>query len=313
VNFCAREQLSSVLALRPVPDLENGSRHAAAVRPSSAMKISLIIPAYNEEQLIGSCLQSVAKHGVDQFSEIIVIDNASSDRTAEIAGSFPGVRVVRETRKGLSYARQRGLETATGDLLAFVDADTRLPAGWAHMVQEEFGRSSEIVCFSGRYSYYDGSFFLRTLLNIFWWLSAPLAYQLVGYMVVGGNFVARRTALEVIGGFDLKILFYGEDTDIARRLSSTGRVVFRMRFHNSTSTRRFVKEGLIVTSARYAINFIWPVIFHRPFSRSYFDVRSEAPPAHQHYSSISALATLMVRTLKRMRFKSLTVHGLRQQ
>jgi glycosyltransferase involved in cell wall biosynthesis len=240
------------------------------------MKISLIIPAYNEEQLIGSCLQSVVEHATDQLSEIIVIDNASSDRTAEIARSFPGVRVVREAQKGLSYARQRGLQEATGDLLAFVDADCRLSPDWIHLVRDVFDGLPDTVCLSGRYCYYDGSVLLRALLNILWWLSAPLAYRLVGYMVVGGNFVAKKSALEAIGGFDLEIPFYGEDTDIARRLSSVGRVLFRMRFHNSSSTRRFVKEGVILSCARYVMNFLWPVIFHRPFSQSYLDVRLES-------------------------------------
>jgi glycosyltransferase involved in cell wall biosynthesis len=238
------------------------------------LKISLVIPAYNEELLIGTCLRSVAEHAANEFSEVIVIDNASFDRTAEIAKGVLGVRVVHEARKGLSYARQRGLEEATGDLLAFVDADTRLPPNWIHTVRDVFASSPETVCLSGRYCYYDGSFVLRALLNILWWLSAPLAYRLVGYMVVGGNFVARKAALEAIGGFDLEIPFYGEDTDIARRLSSTGRVVFRMSFYNNTSVRRFVGEGVAVTCARYAINFLWPVIRHRPFTKTYRDIRS---------------------------------------
>jgi glycosyltransferase involved in cell wall biosynthesis len=251
------------------------------------MKISLIIPAYNEERLIGPCLQSVAKNAANQFSEIIVIDNASNDRTAEVAQNFPDVRVVREARKGLSYARQRGLQEATGDLLAFVDADSRMPPRWIHTVRDVFARRPGVVCLSGRYKYYDAAFFLRGILNVFWWLSAPAAYHLVGYMVVGGNFVARKTALEAIGGFNLEIPFYGEDTDIARRLHSTGRVLFCMSFHNCTSARRFVAEGLIVTCARYVMNFLWPVIFHRPFSKSYSDVRSKDP--------LSTVSTLEIR------------------
>ena len=76
-----------------------------------------------------------------------------------------------------------------------------------------------------------------------------------------------------MGGFDATIPFYGEDTDIARRLSAIGQVIFRMNFTNWTSMRRFRAEGIIMTSARYAVNFLWPVVFHRPFSRTHRIVR----------------------------------------
>jgi len=237
------------------------------------MKISLVIPAYNEEKVIGPCLESVGKQGANAFVEIIVVDNASCDRTAHIASAFTRVKVVREARKGLSYARQRGLQEATGELLAFIDADTRLPSDWINMVRDVFARLPHVVCLSGPYSYYDGSLLLRVTLHLLWRTFAPVAYWLVGYMVVGGNFVVKTSAIRMVGGFNLDIPFYGEDTDIARRLSSVGRVLFRMRLHNYTSTRRFLKEGLLATCGKYAVNFLWPVLFHRPFTKSYYDVR----------------------------------------
>ncbi|MCC7004530.1 hypothetical protein IT397_01265 [Candidatus Nomurabacteria bacterium] len=70
-------------------------------------------------------------------------------------------------------------------------------------------------------------------------------------------------------GFDSTIKFYGDDTDTARRLSKFGRVVFDMSFYIFTSGRRFEKSGFIKTNIIYGINFIWPVIFHRPFTSKY--------------------------------------------
>src|SRR3989338_9632627 len=100
--------------------------------------ISFIIPAYNEEHYIGPCLESVLAYAGDSIEEIIVVNNASTDRTAEVAGAFPKVRVVHEPRKGLTYARERGLKEARGELLAYIDADTRLHARWLPIVTEEF-------------------------------------------------------------------------------------------------------------------------------------------------------------------------------
>ena len=105
-----------------------------------------------------------------------------------------------------------------------------------------------------------------------WWF-APIIYRIVGYMILGGNFVARRDALEKMGGFDTNIKFYGEDTDIARRLSEFGKVVFRMDFLVQSSGRRLMKEGIFKTYWVYAVNFLWQVTFKKSFTNHYQDVR----------------------------------------
>jgi glycosyltransferase involved in cell wall biosynthesis len=117
--------------------------------------VSLIIPAHNEEAYIGFCLDSVLQNAAGRFHEIIVVDNASSDRTAEIARARHGVRVVQEMQKGVCFARQRGLEEATGKVLAYIDADTRLPADWASIAERTFQNRPNLVCLSGPYRYYD--------------------------------------------------------------------------------------------------------------------------------------------------------------
>ncbi len=239
------------------------------------MKLSFIIAAHNEEGYLGDCLASVleAARKSRWETEIIVVDNASSDRTAEVAGIYPRVRVVREKHKGLTWARQAGLRAAKGDLLAYLDADVRLPQSWLRIVEEEFERNPKLVCLSGPYRYYDLSGFKKILAEGGWWLTAPLTYKLVGYMVLGGNFVAKREALLKMGGFDTSISFYGEDTNIAWRLHKFGRVKFRMDFFVWSSGRRLTGEGLLKSYWVYGLNFIWGVLFHRPFTGHYKDIR----------------------------------------
>ena len=111
------------------------------------MKISLIIPAYNEEKYINRCISSAEKHSSDLF-EIIVVDNNSTDKTKEIAESFSNVRVIHEKEKGVTRARQRGFLESGGDILAFIDSDTYLNDEWFEILKKEFttfgGPSSSI-------------------------------------------------------------------------------------------------------------------------------------------------------------------------
>ena len=249
----------------------------AAVRDPSSLQISLVIPAHNEEAYIGGCLDSVLANAKGRFHEIIVIDNASSDRTAAVAAARPGVRVVAEPAKGLTRARQRGYLEATGEFVAYIDADARMPPGWFEHAERTFAAHPEAVSLSGPPKYWDASPWQQAVLTCVWWLSAPLAYRLVGYMVYGAHFVVRRSALDAIGGFDHGLDFYGEDTDLARRLAPHGKVLFHMPFTILSSARRFKKEGMFRTNLVYVLNFVWPVLFRRPFTKSHTDVRPTLP------------------------------------
>jgi glycosyltransferase involved in cell wall biosynthesis len=239
------------------------------------MQISLVIPAYNEEAYVGGCLDAVLAAGRGRFHEIIVVDNASTDGTAAIAASRTGVRVVHEPQRGLLAARQRGYREATGAYVAYVDADTRMPEGWFDRVEAAFAATPDAVSLSGPARYWDAGPWQRLALAAFWWAFAPLTYRLVGYMLYGAHFVVRRGALDAIGGFNRSVDFYGEDTDLARRLSRHGKVLFDMRFFIYSSARRFSDEGTMRALLVYGINFVWPVLFGRPFTRTHKDVRTD--------------------------------------
>lgn len=134
------------------------------------MKISFVIPAYNEAGNISACLASILYElQADPCPcEIIVVNNASTDGTGEIAAQFPGVVVVDEPRKGLVMARQAGFLRATGDLVANVDADTMLTPGWIRLVREEFAKNPELVCLSGPFLYHDLPLWKRAVVRIFY-------------------------------------------------------------------------------------------------------------------------------------------------
>jgi glycosyltransferase involved in cell wall biosynthesis len=151
------------------------------------MKITFIVPAYNEEKRIGLCLDSVIKNLRGRFAEIIVIDNASDDRTAAIAMQRQDVKVIREMRRGLCFARECGRIAATGDYIAYIDADSQLPDGWMDIVEREFFDHPDTVCLSGPPVYFDALPLQNLLLRALWWSVAPLIYRIVGYMMFGAH------------------------------------------------------------------------------------------------------------------------------
>ena len=237
------------------------------------LTISLIIPAYNEEKYIGECLKYAILNSKGKFLEIIVIDNASSDKTAEIASSYAGVRVVREDRKGVTRARQRGYLEAHGDILAYIDADTRMPEGWVETVVSEFSKNKNLVCLSGPNSYYDISNLNNLCVKVFWQIFAMPVYYAVGYMVLGANFAIKKDTLDQMDGFDTSIEFYGDDTDIARKASKYGKVKFKSSFTIETSGRRLKNQGVYITGLVYAKNFFSEVFYHKPSTKDYQDYR----------------------------------------
>src|SRR3989344_140522 len=243
------------------------------------MKISFVIPAYNEEKYLGDCLRSVveAVKEIPFPTEILVVNNASTDRTREVASGFHGVRVVDEPRKGLTRARQRGLESTTGELVANIDSDVRLPKEWPMKALRAFEEYPDLVCLSGPFIYYDLSAFTRAMVKIFYRLGI-LFYHTSrfivgrGALVQGGNFILRRSALERIGGVDTRIEFFGEDTDIARRMSEVGRVEFISELSVLSSGRRLQSHGIINTGVTYALNYVWVTLFKRPLHNTYKDL-----------------------------------------
>jgi GT2 family glycosyltransferase len=97
-----------------------------------------------------------------------------------------------------------------------------------------------------------------------------------GSMIQGGNVVLKRDAIEQIGGFDTTIAFYGEDTDIARRLNQVGNVKFTFDLKMFSSARRLKKEGMLTMAGRYTINYLWTIFRKKPFTKEYTDIREQA-------------------------------------
>ncbi len=228
------------------------------------MKVSIVVPAYNEAAYLADTLHCLLSLDYPDF-EIIVVDNASTDSTSEVAKQFP-VRLVYEEKKGLLHARERGRREASGEIIANVDADCRPTKDWLQKATLYF-KNPKVVAVSGPYFYFDSPFLSRTILfNSQKYLYAVSSRILQAFgkngILIGGNTLFRARALDELGGYDTSILFYGEDTDTAKKLSSRGKIVFSPNVVMPTSARRFKKEGTLRIIGKYLYHF-----FKATFSR----------------------------------------------
>jgi glycosyltransferase involved in cell wall biosynthesis len=185
----------------------------------SAVKISIVIPAFNEERLLAATLTHInaarsafAPRGF--ASELIVCDNNSTDRTAEVAQAA-GAVVVFEPMNQIARARNTGAAAATGDWLLFIDADS-------HPTVELFADVMDQIqsgkCLAGGSTIrLEGNYPLANFVTGFWnWQSRSRRW-------LAGSFIfCEAAAFRKLGGFNPE-LFVGEELDLTTRLQELGR------------------------------------------------------------------------------------------
>ncbi len=183
------------------------------------MRLSVIVPAFNEERLIGGTLAALHE-GLTVFqkagweTELIVCDNNSTDKTAEIARAA-GVEVVFEPINQIGRARNRGAEIATGDWLLFVDADSRPSTELFQDVLAAIRSDRHLA--GGSTVQLDTHHRTAARVVQFWnWISRTLR-------LLAGSFIfCQADAFRLVGGFSHE-LFAGEELELSQKLKKLGR------------------------------------------------------------------------------------------
>lgn len=202
------------------------------------MKVSVVIPAFNEEAYIGSCLESLGRQSRPP-AQIIVVDNNSTDQTAAIARRL-GATVVAEPRQGISFARNRGFDLASGDIIARCDADSRLPSDWIKQIEANF-HSHGLAGLTGPCVFYDGP--SRFTLGYLHRLAVfQGSRRILGHDVLyGSNMAITSSAWQQVRGlvcYDEAAIH--EDIDLAIHLNELGgRIRFDKQLVAAISFRRF--------------------------------------------------------------------------
>src|SRR3989344_3278702 len=198
------------------------------------MKISLIIPCYNEESnLQKGVLDKIGRYAQNdsRFIEVLVVDDGSTDRSKNIVKKFylPGYskfKLIENPHRGKAFAVIKGIKEAKGKYIIFSDIDLATPIEEAEKLIEQLGEGSKIVIGS-RSSQRKGAPFLRKLMA-------------VGLIMVRGLFIGLRKikGSSVSAGFDLEFLF------LAKRLGLTIKEVPVTWRHVETKNVNFIKDSL---------------------------------------------------------------------
>lgn len=199
---------------------------------------SIVIPAFNEEAKLPATLESLRAQDFTLPYEVIVVDNNSTDKTALVAKKY-GATVIRETQKGVTYARQAGFLAAKAPYIATTDADALLPTNWLTTLYREFKKGKNIAVVAGQQVFSDAP----PVLDFLMWLSNATLLRLP-YWCVGNNLAVKRSYFDKVGGFDTSLLLY-EDQDITNRIRKHGRVVKITTVKSIVSARRYNQLGIL--------------------------------------------------------------------
>ncbi len=240
--------------------------------------ISFVIPAKNEQDYIADCLRSIFSQQSVQPIEVIVVDNQSTDRTAQIVSTqFPTARLIVEEQQGSNAVRHRGYAESKGEIVVFLDADVRLPAGWLDKVVRRFKASPGLAALSSHYVYYDFPWYLNVAKAILQYgLYYPWVYLTNNILdltatIVGGVIAIKAQALNQAGGMDTASVFFGDEVLLAKKLRTIGQVRTDPHYWVYCSARRYLSSGVFRTMFRYLLNYFWTLFTGHPYHRGSYE------------------------------------------
>ena len=208
-------------------------------------RVSVIICAFNESKHIDPCIRSVLASGYPNV-EVIVCDDGSNDDTADRASNYP-VRLLRLGRGGLSAARNAGLAAATGEIVAYLDADAEASPGWLEQLVRRFDHPS-VAAVGGPNHAFPHVGLVEEAVD-----ASPGNPRevLIGddeaEHIAGCNMAFRREVLSNLGGFDVAYRAAGDDVDVCWRLLDLGwQIGFApaavIRHHRRATVKGFLRQ-----------------------------------------------------------------------
>jgi glycosyltransferase involved in cell wall biosynthesis len=179
--------------------------------------VSVVVPVRNGERTLDPCLRSlIAQDYPPDRHEILVVDNASADRTPEIIDRYP-VRRLDEPRRGVSNARNRGIEEARGEIVAFIDGDCVAVPGWLRKLVEPFA-DPEVGCVGGELQHAAAQTPAQRQATRLLGRWQQFAFSSKPPYAITANAAFRRSVFDEIGRFDPRMT-RAQDVEIGLRFS----------------------------------------------------------------------------------------------
>jgi len=226
------------------------------------MKVSVIIPVYNEEKYINNCLKSLKKQ-YEKPDEIIVVNNNCTDKTIKIVEKYKKnlpIKIIKEKKRGVVFARNKGFNEAKGEILARCDADSILPPYWIKKIKKDFIKI-KIDGLTGPIIFYD--FFLKSAFFSKIYLILMKILQ-KGETLLGPNMAISKKIWEKIKNeVCLNEKNIHEDIDLSIHiLKNKGKIYYDLELVAYASARRIIKTPWIFF-VNYPSRLVKNLLSHR--------------------------------------------------
>jgi len=194
-------------------------------------EFSIIVPVFNCEETMDACLESLLNQDYPSY-EIIIIDDGSTDETAQICQSKEGIQIIQVSNGGPSKARNIGVKKAKGEFVAFTDGDCIVHQQWLTELRKGFLRAEIASVGGNQISPETESSYGQNVQETFAILGFATSYMKTRPNMAkiqhnpSCNSAYRKTLFETIGGFE-ESLWPGEDMDLDFRLTQQGYILMR--------------------------------------------------------------------------------------
>ena len=202
------------------------------------MKVTVVIPVYNEEKYLKNCLDSLTTNQLSQPDEIIVVDNNCNDSSVVIANKYKRVRVIKENKQGITPARNAGFNAARGDIIAKCDADSIMPSDFIKKIKSTFLKDMDLLAISFPLRVYDMPGISRSVYFYYIYMLIPRIF--VGfYPMMGPGYAIRKSIWnKVKNEICLEDKQVHEDIDLSFHIGKKGKVHHESRVIVASSARR---------------------------------------------------------------------------
>lgn len=225
------------------------------------MKISVVIPVYNEENLIKNCLDSLARQD-DKPDEIIIVDNNCNDNTIKLVKKYKDIKIIREKEQGMIPARNAGFNKAENEIIAKCDADTILPLNWIKNIKNNFSKDFSLVGISMPIRISDVPIVGRSTILFYIYMLVPRL--MIGvYPFMGPSYAIKKTVWNKVKNricLDEKAVH--EDIDLCLHIRKYGKIYHDGNIIVASSARRIINNPLSFFG-EYNIRFFKMLYSHR--------------------------------------------------
>jgi glycosyltransferase involved in cell wall biosynthesis len=202
------------------------------------LTLTIVIPVFNEQDHLAVCLSAIAKQTV-MPDEVIVVDNNSTDTSTQVVKKFPFVKLLREPKQGVLFAKNTGFAGATGDIIGRIDADSILPPRWVEQVKNYMADES-FDALTGPVNYYDmplpeSNYYLDHAMR-----SSIYNWSPKSPFLFGSNMAIRRSVWQELCKSLCDDTYMHEDLDLAIHLYKNGnKILYTKELLAGASGRRY--------------------------------------------------------------------------